>query len=105
MKFEISVDGTPWSYLVSAGQTGSVPIPGLSFGVAGVSLGAELDYTLSGNADALSIDLGIDACGSVFGYKKCGSYFTSELPLDILDEKIHFGACIAESAPLLAFQQ
>ena len=105
VKFDISIDGQPWSYTVTAGQTGSVDIPGLSFGVAGVSAGAVLDYALGGNAEALKIDLGIDACASAFGFKTCGSSLTSELPLEILDEKIHFGACFAEREPLLAFEQ
>jgi len=37
IKFEISVDGEPWDYSVTAGDTGSVDIPGLSFGIGCVT--------------------------------------------------------------------
>lgn len=105
IKFEIQVDGCPWDYSISAGDDGSVDIPGLSFGIGPLTAGAVLDYTLSGNAEALEIKLGIDACAQVFGVKECGSDITSELPLNILDEKINFGACaaLARPRPHLAF--
>lgn len=99
IKFEIQVDGCPWDYSITAGMDGSVDIPGLSFDIGIVSAGAVLDYSLDGNAEALEIKLGLDACGSVFGVKECGSDLSSDFPINILDEKINFGACAAGAAP------
>ncbi len=50
----------------------------------------ELAVDLSGNAEQIEVQLGLDACASVFGYQKCGSDLTSSLPYYVLDEQYDF---------------
>jgi hypothetical protein len=83
----VKVDATwgkdgKWSYEVDAGASGAgatgIPIPGLSFSLVGVSIGAVLDYDFkvtNGVAEdtTVALDLGIDACGTFFTKTECGS--------------------------------
>lgn len=83
----VKVDATwgtdgKWSKEVDAGASGAgksgIPIPGLSFSLAGASIGGVLDYDFSvtnGVAEdtTVSLSLGIDACGTFFTVTECGS--------------------------------
>ena len=75
----------------STGDSGEEPIPGLSVGIPIVgNAQVEAAYDIEGNAGALTIKLGLDACiDSIIG-KECGSDLTSELPIYILQDTFHF---------------
>jgi hypothetical protein len=58
---------------ISAGTSESEPIPGLSYDIPDVgSAGAEAIITIEGNAAALTVDVSLDACISIFGEQECG---------------------------------
>ena len=84
-------EGIDWSTQYDSGESGEVPVPDLSidvpiFGSAGVYAVYEID----GDASALGIALGLDACGTVLGITKCGSSVTSELPIILLNNTYKF---------------
>ena len=59
---------------ISAGTSEKYPIPGLSYGVDGLAIGAYADVGLNGNADSLSVTIGLDGCVSIpIVGTECGS--------------------------------
>ena len=78
---------------ISAGHDEDIPVPGLSVGIKGIDAGIVIDVSIGGNADALSLKVGVDACAQVpiIG-KECGSSITSYLPIELLDETYNFGS-------------
>ena len=55
-------------------------------GDANVMIAADIE----GNAGSLAVKIGLDACMTVFGYQKCGSSLTSELPYYVLSDSFDF---------------
>ena len=83
--------GIDYKKQYEGGEAMEFPVPGLTVGIPVVgSAQVELAVDLSGNAEQLSVQLGLDACASVFGYQKCGSDLTSELPYYVLSEQYDF---------------
>jgi hypothetical protein len=84
----------PISDLV-AGINKRIPIPYLSLSVPELgNLGVDAVVNLSGNLNAFSIKLGLDACGKILIKTECGSDLTKKLPVWILDKAFDFaGAC------------
>lgn len=90
---------------LKAGDTKSIDIPGLSVVIRGlkISAGIVLDVSIGGNAENLSLKVGIDACAQlpIIG-KACGSKLTSELPIWLLKETYAFSSlCKSAQAPAL----
>jgi len=76
---------------ISAGDDKEIPVPGLSFGLPVIgSADANMAVKVDGNIDAVNIAIGVDACATVLGFKKCGSSLTSELPIWILNGQFDF---------------
>ena len=73
----------------------SIDIPGLSVKIPyiNVNAGIVLDVSVGGNAESLSLKVGIDACAQlpVVG-KQCGSKLTSDLPIWLIKETYAFGS-------------
>merc|ERR1712025_1398391 len=71
--------------IATADGTQTVPIPGLSIAVPKVgSVGVDALLRAQGNADMLSLAIGIDACGQVHNKEMCGSmlpYLKRVLPV------------------------
>ena len=83
--------GIDWSTQYAAGDSGEVAVPDLSIDIPIVgSAGVYAVYDLEGDASALGLALGLDACMSVLGYQKCGSSLTSELPIILLNSTYKF---------------
>ena len=80
---------------IVAGTTEVVPIPGLSIPIPLVGdAQVQADITVDGDASMFTIDIGLDACVTVFGFTKCGSDLTSDLPIDVLNTTVSFsGVC------------
>ena len=82
-------------YDLVAGVNKRIPIPGLSLTVPDLgNVGVDVVVDLAGNLSEFDAQLGVDACGTVFGKSECGSDLTKRLPLWILDKQFNFsGAC------------
>ena len=90
-QFEVAESdaGIDWSKTYSAGDSEEFPIPGLSVAIPVLGdADVELAVDIEGDASALSMNFGLDACITVLGYSKCGSSLTSELPYYILSGKL-----------------
>merc|ERR1719345_556598 len=92
-EFEVTESdlGIDWTKSYEAGEAEEFPIPGLTVGIpilgtAQVELAVELD----GDASALTVSLGLDACIVSYFGTKCGSDLTSELPYYALNEQYDF---------------
>ena len=81
--------------LCSPGEDKDIDIPGLSVTIPyiNVNAGIVLDVSVGGNAESLSLKVGIDACAQlpVVG-KQCGSKLTSDLPIWLIKETYAFGS-------------
>ena len=68
----------------------SLSVPGVP-----VDAGLYIDALVSGNADSMQIDLGLDLCADIpFVGTECGQQFTSELPVWLLNSTYSFtGLC------------
>ena len=83
--------GLSFTYTINLEDSGSVPT-GLEIGIPDIG-NAEilLTYSLSGNLDSLTIELGIDFQVCVVGVcKTCSDYFPSECPVEFIKETIDF---------------
>jgi hypothetical protein len=74
---------------IVAGTNTEFPIPGLSVEIPVVgSAGVFAAVKLEGDANQLSVQLGLDACGQIFGETECGSKLTSELPVWVFQVRV-----------------
>lgn len=90
----IEAMGQSWTHTITAGHSGTLPIPGIFWSVGVASVGAVLEFALSGNAGSLDVTLDIDACGMVLLQETCLSDTMSAVfPIRLLDTTLHFGAC------------
>ena len=49
-------------------------------------------YSINGNIDALTVDLGFDLTAEIWGYTAaCSTYYPSECPVWFFQETINFG--------------
>jgi hypothetical protein len=83
--------GIDYTKSYTAGEAAEYPIPGLTVGIpvigdANVMIAADVE----GNAGALAVKVGLDACITVLGYQKCGSDLTSDLPYYVLSDSYDF---------------
>jgi len=85
--------GYTFSESLTSGDTGSLPT-GIMIGVPGVgNVQLVLAYKISGNIDALTVDLGVDLSMVVFGFTEtCSSYYPTECPVWFFQETINFGS-------------
>ena len=84
--------GVDYKYEITAGEVEDIPIPGVSvdipgLGEAGLVMSAEID----GNIDALTMDLGLDACVDVVGFLTCASTVDPvDFPIWLLESTFDF---------------
>lgn len=93
MSLDITEADVPIDYPIAsltAGTDEEIPIPGLVWTIVAVSAQANMAVKIDGNLDAVTISLGVDACASIFGFQKCGSDLTSDLPIYILNDQFDF---------------
>lgn len=77
---------------IKSGMSGSLPT-GIILGVPGVgNVQLLLSYKMLGNADSLTVDLGMDFEIVVFFIsEKCSTFFPSDCPVWFFEETINFG--------------
>merc|ERR1712070_1266308 len=85
---------------VAAGSVYNYPVPGVSvpvprLGNASVVVSAAID----GNAEHLSVKVGLDACGEVRQRTVCASRFMKWLPIDVVNGSWKFGDLCSTVAP------
>lgn len=78
---------------IEAGIDKQFAVPGLSvkIPIINVQAGVVIDVSLLGNANNLSLSIGIDACAKVLHKNRCGSKLTHKLPIKILSGHWSFG--------------
>jgi hypothetical protein len=85
---------------IGAGTSIDEPIPGLSIGLPGIAdAGIYADASVSGNLDALTVTLGLNACAEVAGEKECGSSIYSGLPVPVISGTWDFGSICSGPSP------
>jgi len=86
---------------VAAGQSIDEPIPGLDVGIPVIGdAGVYADATVSGNLDSLTVSLGLNLCGEIFGHQVCGSDLYSGLPVQVLSGTWDFSSLCTASRPV-----
>jgi hypothetical protein len=76
---------------LQAGKDLKWPVPGLSLDFPEVGeVGMVVDFGFEGNADSLSIKIGLDACGKVAKFGICGSQLHVGLPLEVFSHTFQF---------------
>ena len=74
-----------------AGKDLKWPVPGLSLDFPEVGeVGMVVDFGFEGNANALTIKIGLDACGKVAKFGICGSQLHVGLPLQVFSHTFQF---------------
>lgn len=88
---------------VKAGQQKDIPIPGLTVGIPGLAnAGVFLAVEVDGNAEALYLKIGLNACLQVAFFPVCGSRLSRQLPLWILKGTYNFSnACQSDAMQIL----
>ena len=88
---------TSWDNDSTYADSGYADPAGASFTYPGlpINVGLYVDSLISGNADSIRIDLGLDMCADVpFVGNECGQLITSELPIWLLNGTYSFtGLC------------
>lgn len=85
--------GIDYTYGYSTGDSEMIPVPDLSVDIPGLGgAGVYMDVIISGNADSLSLSVGIDACIDIgFGVLSCASDLDSaDFPIWMLDSAYDF---------------
>jgi hypothetical protein len=81
----------------TAGDTLTVPIPGLDYSIGIASAGVVADIDIEGNADNLTLAIDINLCATIAGVKECGSDIpgmTGLLPIPLFNTSMSFSnAC------------
>uniref|UniRef100_A0A7S2CHA3 Uncharacterized protein n=1 Tax=Florenciella parvula TaxID=236787 RepID=A0A7S2CHA3_9STRA len=85
--------GIDYTYSFSAGDSEMIPVPDLSVDIPGLGgAGVYMDVVISGNAESLSLSIGIDACIDMgFGVLSCASTLdAADFPIWMLDSTFDF---------------
>jgi len=85
---------------ITMGDSQSFPIPGLDWGIPGLGdAGGQMAVTIDGNIAALTVTVGVDACGSVLGITTCASTVDPvDFPINLLSGEFDFSdLCTAKA--------
>ena len=85
--------GVDYKYEITAGEEEMVPVPYLSVAIPGLGeAGVFMIVDIDGNIDALTIDIGVDACVDTFGLLTCASTVDPvDFPIWLLEATYDFG--------------
>ena len=99
--FSVSFDGNSYDVAsLSAGDSYSEPVPGLSFDVVLVEVDVKATLSFGGTISQMHMDVNLDLCGSVMFFgQECGAHFDSSLPLTLFSMSHDFSNICSSSAP------
>ncbi len=84
---------------LQAGTDEEYDVPGLVWTILAASAQAEMAVKIDGNLDDVAVELGVDACATILGYKKCGKDLVTGLPIYLISGKFDFSdICSAKRA-------
>ena len=86
--------GISYSTEFDVGVEEAIPVPGVSVVVPGLgTAGVYMDTLINGNIDSLTIDIGIDACATLFYDLTCASTVDpTDFPIWLLESTFNFGS-------------
>jgi hypothetical protein len=95
--------GFSYSKSISSGTSFDAPVPGLNVGIPVVgSAGVVAKFSFTGTVSAVRMVGSLDVCGSILGFKQCGSSLCSfcGLPVSVISATVNFNSvCSGGGSP------